>query len=87
MRMTTKQVLILTALFEKNGTGVDLDLDQLIETLSDKYSWTTSKASMQFSLRTLIAEGLVEKLGRRIRSERLRTVLGITMPGMRILGR
>lgn len=87
MRMTTKQVQLLTCLADKNPDGSNLDLDQLLERLADICRWETSKASLQFSIRTLVTEGVVKKEPREKRRGRQRAVLSITPLGLSVLGR
>lgn len=57
MNLTRKQVMIVDTILKGNPDGTWLDIDQLIENLP----YETSKDSMHFSLRALIAKGLVEK--------------------------
>lgn len=87
MRMTTKQIQLLTCLANKNPDGSNLDLDQLLDQLADNHNWETTKASLQFSIRTLINEGVVKKEAREKRRGRLRAVLSITPLGLSVLGR
>ncbi len=87
MRMTSKQVILLTCLADKNPDGTELDLDQLLDKLKDDHKWETTKPSLQFSIRTLVAEGVVEKAPREKRRNRQRAVLRITDLGLKVLGR
>lgn len=87
MRMTSKQIILLTCLADKNPDGSFLDLDQLLDKLRDDYRWETTKASLQFSIRTLISEDCVRKLAREKRRNRQRAVLAITELGLQVLGR
>lgn len=87
MRMTTKQVVLMTCLADKNADGSFIDLDQLLSRLRDEFKWDTTKPSIQFSIRRLIAEGVVEKKPREKRRNRQRAVLALTELGMRVLGR
>ena len=63
MILTTKQKNIIHTLWLGEERGNPLDLDELLELLP----YTTTKASMQFSLRALINKGLVTKGVRRQR--------------------
>lgn len=87
MRMTTKQVILMTCLADKNPDGSFLDLDQLLDKLRDSYRWETTKPSLQFSIRALVEEEIIEKLPREKRRGRQRAVLALTDLGMRVLGR
>jgi DNA-binding MarR family transcriptional regulator len=82
MQLTNKQVQILNVLVK--GEGVDAqgalipaDLDQLLERLDYK----TTKASIQFSIRALIARGLIAKAGMENRRGRKRVLLAPTETG------
>jgi hypothetical protein len=73
--LTDKQVQLLRVVLAGNpggtpGTIEPVDLDQLIERLAYK----PTKASIQFSIRALIARGLLEKGARIQRRDRLRAV-------------
>ena len=57
MHLTTKQIELLTTIGRRNPDGAAVDLDQLIERLS----YQPSKQSIQFSIRALIAHGLMQK--------------------------
>jgi DNA-binding PadR family transcriptional regulator len=85
--MTQKQVVLMTCLADKNPDGSHLDLDQLLARLRDEFRWETSKPSIQFSIRNLVQEGVIEKLTREKRRNRQRAVLALTDLGMRVLGR
>jgi DNA-binding PadR family transcriptional regulator len=87
MRMTQKQVVLMTCLANKNSDGSHLDLDELLSRLRDEYRWDTSKPSLQFSIRRLVAEGIIEKQAREKRRSRQRAVLALTDLGMKVLGR
>lgn len=52
-----KQTEILAKLVKGNPDGSFLDLDQLLDSLT----YTTTKASIQFSLRCLVRKGLAER--------------------------
>jgi len=87
MRMTTKQVALMSCLADKNPDNTYLDLDQLLEKLRGDYKWETTKPSLQFSIRSLVREGIIEKEAREKRRGRQRAVLKLTDLGMRVLGR
>ena len=70
MNLTFKQKSILRLIRDANPGGEPIDFDQLLERLP----YSTTKDSMHFSLRALIAKGLAEKgalENRRLRSRRL----------------
>lgn len=77
MQLTVKQIALMKAIGKPNEDGSPRDLDQILETLS----YTTTKASLQFSLRALIKHGLIEKLGTENRRGRARQVIGVTSKG------
>jgi hypothetical protein len=56
------------------------DLDQILERLSVR----TTKEAMQFTVRALIANGLIEKAPRELRRERLRVTYQATALGLSI---
>jgi DNA-binding PadR family transcriptional regulator len=85
--MTKKQVTLMSCLADKNSDGSELDLDQLLSRLRDEYQWETTKPSIQFSIRRLISEKVVEKKIREKRRGRQRAVLALTDLGFRVLGR
>lgn len=61
LRITDKQYKILTVIIHGNrdidGTWTPVDMDELLERLA----YRTTKASMQYSIRALIASGLIKK--------------------------
>lgn len=56
--LTAKQLDQLRVIVAGNDDSTHADLDQIL----DRLRYHTSKASFQFSLRTLVGRGLVEKL-------------------------
>ncbi len=73
MQLTRKQRDILNIVIEGNisenyGRYCEVDVDQIL----DRIDYTTSKESLQFSLRSLIAKGMVTKNGRECRRGRAR---------------
>lgn len=77
MQLTVKQIALMRAIGKKNEDGSARDLDQILESLS----YTTTKASLHFSLRALINHGLIEKLGTEPRRGRGRQCIGVTEKG------
>jgi hypothetical protein len=73
--LTTKQRLVLDVIVKGNrtpdGRFESVDLDQLLERIPYK----TSKESMQFSIRSLIGRGMVEKGPQEKRRGRTRATL------------
>lgn len=86
MKLTDNQIKILVCLIDKNEDGSKLDLDQLLDNLADRYGWHTTKPSLQFSLRGLIEQGLVSRLGKELRRQRQRRILECTELGHRVMG-
>jgi Fe2+ or Zn2+ uptake regulation protein len=86
MRLTDNQLKILDCLIKGNQDGTKIDLDQLLDRLGDEYGWYTSKPSLQFSLRQLIQAGMVERLGRELRRQRMRRLLECTDLGRAVMG-
>ncbi len=78
MHLTQKQRELVDVISRGNPDGTPTDLDEIVERLSYK----PSKQSLQFSLRALIAHGLIEKLEKDKRRERVRRLIGITPLGM-----
>lgn len=80
--ITDKQLLLLYVI--ANGTGdlsdYWLDLDQILDRLS-VLGWAVSKASLQFSVRSLIGRGLIEKRKARRRAIWMRRTVATTRKG------
>lgn len=57
MRLTTKQRQLLDAIIKGNPDGTWLDLDQLLE----KLPYEPTKMSLQFSIRSLMNRGFLER--------------------------
>jgi hypothetical protein len=74
MHLTSKQISQMRVICAGNSDGTDVDLDQILE----KLPYQTTKQSFQFSLRALIAKGLVEEAGREVRRGRSRRVISPT---------
>lgn len=83
MFLTTKQTELLKIIQTANDDGGLVDLDQLIE----RASYKPSKASMQFSIRALVARDLIEKAGNALRRDRRRVLLRIRPLGMHLTAR
>jgi len=77
MKLSQKQLHLLMAVGAGNPDGSLLDMDQLLEVLA----YRTTKQSIQFSIRALIAKGLMEKRGRVCRRGRVRVTFGLTGEG------
>ncbi len=83
MHLTSKQIDLLTTIGRRNPDGGALDLDQLIERLPYK----PSKQSVQFSIRALIAHGLIQKDTPEKRRGRTRTLISLTEAGQMMVGK
>lgn len=57
MKLTQKQIQLLGIIKKANPDGTNVDMNELI----DRTDYKPSKASMQFSIRALIAKELIEK--------------------------
>lgn len=77
MRFTKKQLAILGLIRAGNDDGTLIDLDQIIE----RVPYTTTKESMQFSIRALVTRGLVEKRPQELRRGYPRRVYSLTPIG------
>lgn len=73
-RFTLKQIDVLETIMKGDDDGGFIDMDQLL----DRVSYETTKPSMQFTIRALVARGLVEKKPRQIRRGRLRAIFCLT---------
>lgn len=58
-KLTEKQKNLLSVIIKGNVDGTWCDLDQIL----DKIDYTTTKESIQFSLRFLVQRGLIQKAG------------------------
>lgn len=81
MLLTTKQIQIMSIVIRMNEDGSFVDLDQLLERLP----YETTKQSIQFSVRALVAKELIEKKPREKRRERSRVILAPTELGYQIV--
>ncbi len=86
MRLTVNQSRVLTCLIKRNTDGSDLDLDQLLDRLSIDYDWTTSKASLQFTIRQLMKLSVMERCELDQRRGKARRILRITDLGRKVMG-
>lgn len=83
MHLTLKQIELLNTIGRRNPDGSAVDLDQLIERLSYK----PTKQSIQFSIRALIAHGLIQKDAPEKRRGRTRTLISLTEKGGIMVGK
>lgn len=81
MLLTDKQLEMLLVISKKNTDGSLVDKNQLVAA----QSYGTTKAAMQFIIRTMTKRGLIRKAGVELREERLRTVFEITEVGQSYL--
>ncbi|WP_227012133.1 winged helix DNA-binding protein [Duganella sp. FT27W] len=72
MNLTTKQIELIRVINE-----APCDLDEILE----RVRYSTTKQSLQFSIRALIGHGLIEKKGQEKRRGRMRQVIQITTLG------
>jgi hypothetical protein len=77
MHLTQKQIELLRVIGARNEDGSAVDLDQILETLPYK----TTKQSLQFSIRALIAHALIQKDAPEKRRGRTRTLISLTKAG------
>lgn len=82
MRLTQKQIQLMTVIATGNGVDGPCDLDEIL----DRVSYETSKQSLQFSIRALVNKGLVIKLGVHKRRGRQRQVIDATILGRDLIG-
>lgn len=69
----------MKVVIDANDAGVDADLDQILERINYK----TTKASLHFSIRALVAHALIKKReGGELRRERKHTVIKPTILGV-----
>ena len=83
MHLTLKQIELLNTIGRRNPDGGAIDLDQLIERLAYK----PTKQSVQFSIRALIAHGLIQKDAPEKRRGRTRTLISLTDQGLVMVGK
>lgn len=81
--LTAKQTALLTIIAQGNPDGSEVDLDQVLERLPYK----TTKHSLQFSIRIMVAKGLIEKLELEGRRSRWRCVIKPTKLGLEVYGK
>lgn len=82
--LTMRQLQVLTILTLPEGQPL-LDMDQLLELSNEKLGKITSKQAMQFILRAMIRNRIVEKVGPEIRRGRNRVLIKPTKVGRAIV--
>ena len=75
--LTLKQMEALNFIVRGNPDGSFVDLDQMLE----RVSYRPTKAAFQFTIRTLIERGLIEKKGPEYRRAAKRIIYAPTMAG------
>jgi predicted MarR family transcription regulator len=80
--LSLKQLELLHLIARSNSDGSLIDFDQLLERLS----YRPSKMAAQFSIRALLARGLIQKAGREKRRARVRRLFSITPLGQHYVG-
>ena len=78
MHLTQKQIELLRVIGTRNEDGSAVDLDQILELLS----YQTTKQSLQFSIRALIAPDLIKKDAPEKRRGRTRTLISLPPAGV-----
>lgn len=82
MHLTHKQIELMDVIAKGNGLLGPCDLDEIL----DRVRYETSKQSLQFSIRALVARGLIYKKGIEKRRGRQRVVIQATPLGMQAAG-
>lgn len=77
MKLTTKQLQILDVLVRGNPDGSFCDLDQLL----DRLPYDTTKSSMTFSIRALLAKELIILQPKETRRGKARKIISPTKLG------
>lgn len=77
MNLTTKQQAVLCVAAKRNADGSPTDLDEIIA----RVSYKPTKAAIQFTIRALVAHGLIEKCGQEVRRDRMRVLIQATVLG------
>lgn len=79
--LSDKQIALMIAVAKGDGAGDFADIDQVLERLPYK----TSKQSLQFSIRSLLKRGLLERKPIEVRRGRARRPLALTPRGYSML--
>jgi DNA-binding MarR family transcriptional regulator len=82
MLLTQKQLELMRVVIEANADGSPTDLDEILE----RVSYKPTKQSIQFTIRSLIAHGLIEKVGSENRRGRRRVLIRPTDLGRHFAG-
>jgi hypothetical protein len=82
LRLTKKQHELMSIIIRKNEDGTAVDLDQILA----KLSYVTTKQSLQFSIRALIAKGLIVKQELEKRGSHARRTVVATELGLKVMG-
>lgn len=80
-KLTEKQKNLLGVIIKGNPDGTLCDIDQIL----DKIAYTTTKESLQFSLRFLVERELIRKAGLERRRGRLRITYQAMSDAYRVL--
>jgi len=80
MTLSVKQTMLMKVIADG---GIEpgeeyIDLDQVIDELERRYGWKTSKASLQFSVRSMMKRGMLEKMPQERRRGRSRIIFRAT---------
>ncbi|MFM0095663.1 hypothetical protein PQQ87_08620 [Paraburkholderia nemoris] len=82
LRLTKKQIELMSIIIRKNEDGSAVDLDQILARLS----YVTTKQSLQFSIRALVAKRLIVKQELEKRGSHARRPVVATDYGRQVLG-
>ncbi|MFW6855374.1 hypothetical protein ACODYM_29205 [Burkholderia gladioli] len=82
LRLTKKQIELMTIVIKKNEDGSPVDLDQILGRLS----YVTTKQSLQFSIRALVAKDLIAKGELDKRGSKARRTIVPTEYGRKVMG-
>lgn len=79
--MTYRMIMILEVIIKRNDDGTPKDIDQII----DQVDYEVTKPSIQFTLRSMVKRGLIEKAGEATRRGRKRITYRATEFGSQCL--
>lgn len=82
MQLTSKQIELMCVITKGNGPNEPPDLDEIVE----RVRYETTKQSLQFSVRALMARGLIIRRGVEKRRCRQRQVIEATPLGFAVMG-
>lgn len=77
MYLTPKQIEVVRVIAAGNTDGTPADLDEILE----RVSYKPTKQAIQFTIRSLVEHGLIEKVGAEKRRGRQRVLIAATVLG------